>query len=184
MRVLAPSSPPTIVTSFHSKISASHYEWDMYDPFTEALNYALGRLSDVEVDGLPEFKSHIAFVLCNKGVSSDRDLAGSSFKPDIALMSIQDARELYGLDKVDTPDVSGFVGEIAEKTISGSPDWGTMLSAVEVKRKKNISGWAKLEVFGHQDGQVSVIRDADQRLDEKLDDSQPTTREINLLPYE
>ena len=106
MRVLAPSGPPTIATSFQSKISASHYEWDIYDPFTEALNYALGRLSDVEVDGLPKFKSHIVFVLCNKRVSSDRDLGRSSFKPDIALVSIQDARKLYELDDVDKPDVS------------------------------------------------------------------------------
>ena len=176
------------MTAFHSKKSASDYEWNMYGPFTKALNYALGRLSDVEVDRLPEFKSHIAFVLCNKGLSSDRDLAGSSFKPDIALMSIQDARKLYGLDEVDTPDVSQFNDEIAEKTVSGSPGWKTILSAVEVKRKKNTSDWATLEVFSHQDGKVNVIRDVDQRLDEKPDenpeDSQATTREIDLLLYE
>ena len=121
MGVLASSDPPTIVTLFHSKRLASHYEWDVYDPFTEALNYALGHLSDVEVDRLPEFKSHIAFVLCNKGVSSDHNLARSSFKPDIALVSIQDARKLYGLDEVNMPDISQFNNEIAKKTVSGSP---------------------------------------------------------------
>ena len=102
------------MTTFHSKISVSHYEWDMYDPFTEALNYTLGHLSDVEVDGLPKFKSYIVFVLCNKGVSSNCDLAGSSFKPDIALMSIQDAHKLYGLNQVDMLDVFQFIGKIAE----------------------------------------------------------------------
>ena len=184
MSVLASSDPPTIVTSFHSKGSASQYEWNMYGPFTKALNYALGCLSAVEVDGLPGFKSHIAFVLCNKRVSSDRDLAGSSFKPDIALMSIQDARKLYGLDEVDTPDVSQFNDEIAKKTVSGSSDWKTILSAVEVKRKKKTSGWAKLKLFRRQDRKVNVIRDVDQRLDEKRDDSQATTREIDLLSHE
>ena len=78
----------------------------MYLPFAEALNHALEDLSKVQVNGLPGFKTHIAFVPCNKLVSSNRKLPGSRFKPDIVVMLLQDARELHGLETVDTPSVS------------------------------------------------------------------------------
>jgi hypothetical protein len=153
----------------------------MYHPFVEALNNALEQLSGIQVDGLPEFKTDIAFVPCNKRVPSQRSLPGSSFKPDIALMSIQSAREFYELDRLDAPKVSQIISEIGGKSLPGFTGWETILSAVEVKRKKDVSGWASLEVFGQQDRQVGIIQDADQRLDETLDDSQPTTRKLRLL---
>jgi len=153
----------------------------MYLPFAEALNYALEQLSGIQVDGLPEFKSHIAFVPCNKGVKSDRDLRGYLLKPDIALMSIRGACEFYELDQHDAPNVSQFISKIAGKPPSGSTNWKTILSAVEIKRKSDVSGWASFpEAFGQQDRQVSVVQDADQQLDEILDDSQPTTRKIRF----
>ena len=34
----------------------------MYVPFAEAMNHALELLSDIKVDGLTEFKTHVAFV--------------------------------------------------------------------------------------------------------------------------
>ena len=153
----------------------------MYLPLATALNHALEELSEVQANGLPEFKSHIAFVPCDAGVQSDRDLPGSSFKPDVALMSIQDARELHRLDRVDGPKVSRLIDEIAEKPIPCSTSWSTILSAVEVKRKSDMSGWASLREFGQQDRKVGPMRDADQRLDRKLDDSEPTTRKVDLL---
>jgi hypothetical protein len=173
----------TFVTAFHSKLASSNYEWDMYLPFVEALNHALEQLSSIQVDGLPGFKNHIAFVPCNKGVSSRRNLPGSSFKPDIALMSIQGAREIYELDGLDASKASRFASEIAGKSPSGFTGWETILSAIEVKRKKDMSGWAFLEAFGQEDRQVGIIRDADQRLDETLDDSQPTTRKISVFSW-
>ena len=153
----------------------------MYLPLATALNHALEELSGVQANGLPEFKSHIAFVPCDTGVQSGRELPGSSFKPDVALMSIQDARELHRLDRVDGPKVSRLIDEIAEKRIPCSTSWSTILSAVEVKRKSDMSGWASLRAFGQQDRKVGTIRDADQCLDRKLDDSGPTTRKINLV---
>ena len=154
----------------------------MYLPFAEALNYALEQLSGIQVDGLPELKSHIAFVPCNKGVKTDGKPRGPALKPDIALMSIRGACEFYELDQLNVPNVSEFISKIAGNPPSGSTNWNTILSAVEVKRKSDMSGWASLpEAFDRQDREVSVIQDADQQLDEMLDDSQPTTRKIRPL---
>ena len=169
------------MTVFRSELSSSDYEWEMYHPFAEALNYALERLSEIRVDGLPEFKSHIAFVPCNKGVKSDTQSNGYLVKPDIALMPIRGACEFYGLDQLDVPNVSQFISKIAGSPPSGSTNWKTILSAIEVKRKNDVSGWASLpEAFVQQSSQVSIMQDADQGLDETLDDSQPTTRKISL----
>ena len=157
----------------------------MYHPFSEALNYALERLSEIQVDGLPEFKSHIAFVPCNKGVKSDTQSHGYLVKPDIALMSIRGACEFYELDQLDVPNISQFISKIAGNPPSGSTNWKTILSAIEVKRKSDVSGWASLpEAFVQQSRQVSVVQDADKGLDETLDGSQPTTRKISLLSYD
>ena len=151
----------------------------MYLPFADAMNYALERLSNIEVNGLPKFKTHIAFVPCNKRVQSNRATPGSSFKPDIAIMSIQDAYEFHELKQPDTPKLSKFISEIAEKSPSGLTNWGAVLSAIEIKRKKD-ADWAVLGEFDRQNSQVSVVQDADKRLDEKQDDSQPTTRKIDI----
>ena len=151
----------------------------MYLPFAEAMNYALERLSNIEVDGLPGFKTHIAFVPCNRRVQSNRATPGSSFKPDIAIMSIQNAYEFHELERPDAPKLSKFINEIAEKSPSGLTNWGAVLSAIEIKRKKD-ADWAMLKEFDRQSSQVSVIHDANKRLDEKQDDSQSTTRKINV----
>jgi len=155
----------------------------MYLPFAEALNYALERVSNIRVNGLPEFQAHIAFVPCNKRVPSDRNLNGSLFKPDLAIVSLQDAREFYKFESPDAPELSQFVSEIAGDTPPGFTGWKAMLSAVEVKRGKDAAGWVLPKVFDYQDKQVSVVRDADQRLDEKAGDSQSTTRKVNALPW-
>ena len=147
----------------------------MYLPFVEAMNYALECLSDIEVDGLPKFKSHIAFVPCNKGVQSDRDIGGSSFKPDIAIMSIQDACEVYQLDESCVPELSKFTGQISGKSLSGLT-WKAMLSAIEMKRKGvNRAGPSASKRQG------SVIQDTDQQLDEEFVDSQPATCKIDAV---
>lgn len=157
----------------------------MYLPLSKALNYALEDLSNIRVDGLPEFKTHIAFVPCNKGLRSERKLSGSLFKPDIALVSVQDASKPHEFDQPNTPKVSRLISEITGEIPSGSARWKTLLSAVEVKRKKGVSGWAPLGVFGQQDKRVgTATRDVDQWLDEKLDDSPPTTGEIGSSLWE
>jgi len=170
------------MTPSRSKSLPFANERGKYLPFAEALDNALEQLSDIQLDGLPEFKSHIVFVPYSKGVESDCDLHGYSLKPGIALMSIRDACEFYELDQFDAPNVSQFVSKIAGKSPSGSTDWKTILSAIEVERESDASGWASLpEAFGQQGRQVSVMQDADQRPDETLDDSQPTARKIRFL---
>jgi hypothetical protein len=152
----------------------------MYLPFTEAMNYALERLSDIKVEALPDVKEHIAFVPCNKNVKSDRSAPGSSFKPDIAIMSIQDAYEFHELDPTDGSKLSTFITEIKGKSPTGITNWKSVLSAVEIKRRPEAS-WAKLGTFDHQETQVSIIPDVDKWLDERQDESHPVTREIHVL---
>ena len=139
----------------------------MYLPLVGAMNYALELLSEIEVDGLPKFKNHIAFVPCDKGVHSDRAIGGSSFKPDIAIMSIQDAYNLYQLDG--PPELSGFTSQLSEKSPSGFT-WKVILSAIEIKRAN-----------GAPKGQDGVMQDVNERLDVELDGSQPTTCKIDAL---
>ena len=139
----------------------------MYLPLVGAMNYALELLSEIEVDGLPKFKNHIAFVPCDKGVRSDRAIGGSSFKPDIAIMSIQDAYNLYQLGG--PPELSGFTSQLSEKSPSGFT-WKAILSAIEVKRAK-----------GAPKGQDGVMQDVNERLDVELDGSQPTTCKIDAI---
>lgn len=91
------------------------------------------------MDGLPEFKTHIAFVPCSKGVKSDHnsnhDLSGSSFKPNTTPVSVQDTGwDSYESDQPDTLKFSQFISEITGESPSGSTNWKTILSAVEIKR--------------------------------------------------
>ena len=151
MCVLLPPESPTFMAVFPSKLSSSTYEWKMYTPFAEALNHALEQLSGIQVDGLPAFKTHIAFVPCNKGVSADHNLPGSLFKSEIAPMSIQDTYKFYEFDQVDVPNISQLINEIGGKSPSGSISWKTILSAVKIKRKNAVSCWPSLGAFDEQD---------------------------------
>ncbi|KAF9783684.1 hypothetical protein BJ322DRAFT_1109538 [Thelephora terrestris] len=154
------------------KPSSFTHERQMYKPFTEVMNYALEPLSRIEVDGLPKFKSHIAFVPCDKGVKSDCDISGSSFKPDVAVMSIQDAYKLYKLDGSDAPELSKLITEISVNAPSGSPSWKTILSAIEIKRGRGSSK--------HQD---RATQDVDVQFDEELGDSQPVVASTSSVSY-
>ena len=144
----------------------------MYLPLVKFMNYALELLADIKVNGLPKFKNHIAFVPCNKGVQSDRVIGGSSFKPDIAIMSIQDAYNLYQLGG--PPELSKFTSQLSEKSLS-AVTWKVILSAVEVKRAKDQVG------AGVSGGQGNVAQEVGECLDEELVDSQPATCKIDAL---
>ena len=121
----------TFMTVFGSKSLSPTYEPDMYRPFAEALNYAFKCVSNIQVDGLPEFKAHIVFVPCDNPIPSRRE---SLFKPDLVILSLQDARKFHQLEEVDAPDVSRFISEIEGRSLSGLT-WEAVLSAVEVDRK-------------------------------------------------
>jgi len=167
------------MTAFDSKSSSSRYEWDMYSPFADAMNHALEHLSEVQVDGLPEFKTPIVFVPCNRNVSSDRGLPGTAFKPDLAITTLEDARELYGLNELDAPKVSEFIGKISNGSPISSIGWRTILSAVEMKRKRDMWDWTPPGV-----PQSQGMHDPDRLLDDELDTPQPTTRKIDAFPCE
>jgi len=160
----------------------------MYAPLSNALNYGLECLSKIDVEGLPQFGNHIVFVPSDKGIKSDRDLDGSLFKPDIALMKLSTARDFLRIKETRGPSVSRFVSKIPNQTTSNrrppkaslstqvaksnlsknalqaAPSrrisWKDILSAVEVKR---ISGrkWPKLGTFTDEVGPI-VNEDADE----------------------
>ena len=67
---------------------SSGTESAMYTPLSGILNLGLEMVSKIEVDGLPKFKNHIVFIPLNQWVASNRDMPGSSFKPDIGLLSL------------------------------------------------------------------------------------------------
>ena len=160
----------------------------MYAPLSDALNLGLEDVSKIEVDGLPEFQNHIVFVPLDEGVTSDRDLEGSLFKPDLALMSLATACEFRNVKYTRSLRVSQFVGKIPKKTPSkmGLPkavssknvpgnappknhpppsyriSWKDILSAVEVKRGPKKT-WPTLVEFTDV---VSPI--VDSGLDEEL----------------
>jgi len=150
----------------------------MYLPFTQALNRALRDLSKIQVDGLPKFDSHIVFVLCDKAVSSDRGAPGTLFKPDLAVMSLADAWKFHTFPGV--PSISQFVDRTVKGPPSGSINWKTILSVVEMKRRVG-SVWHPLGDFGSRGKQDSVMEDVDWRLDQELDVSQPITRKISAF---
>ena len=173
----SPTPPQSLhfVTVVDSKSSSSLYEQNIYAPFADAMNYALEHLSKIQVDGLPKFKTPIVFVPCDRNVSSERDSPGTAFKPNLAIMTLKDARELYGLDELDAPKVSEFVSKIPKGSPIGSLGWKTILSAVEMKRKRD-----------PRDCPLGALesRDVDQQLDEEPDTSQPTTCKIDAFPFE
>lgn len=147
----------------------------MYQPLTEAMNFALEHLSDIEVAGLPKFKSHIAFVPCNKGVLSNRDKAGSLFKPDLLIMTLQDTYKHHKLDGPDAPRLSEFTSIIAETSTDGSFSWEEVLLAIEVKRTR-APGWLPLTKSKLKGG---AVREKNKWSDAEPSDSQRTICKID-----
>ena len=170
----------------------------MYKPFSEALNYALERLSKIEVEGLPKFKSDIVFVPLDEGVEFDRDLEGSLFKPDIIIMSLDSACRFRNVRDTRTLTVSQFISKIPPKasTKKGSKansssrvGWKDVLSAVEMKRGPK-EGWPLLGHFSETVPQI-ISEGMDEQLLQSRnpnpatpsDVSQSQTRKIHALAY-
>ena len=170
------------MTVFPSEMKKFEYGCEMHRPFAEAMNYTLERLSAVEVDGLPKFESHIVFFPCDRRGVYDRGFGSlfKPFKPDIAVMSIQDAYESHKLIQPDTPNLTRFIREITAKSPSGLPSWGPVLSAIELHSNDGLN-WAELGMFTHRERQVSAVEDVDKQPDEKPDYSQPTIRKIGAF---
>ena len=151
----------------------------MYAPLSAALNLGLEDLSKIDVDGLPKFQNHIVFVPLDEGVTSDRDQPGSSFKPDLALMSLTTACDFRKIKDTRSLKVSQFIDKIPTKARSemGPPEtppskkipknapsksnvlktspshhigWKDILSVVEVKRGSKKT-WPTLGDFTDDD---------------------------------
>ena len=145
----------------------------MYAPLSDALNHGLEALSEIEVVGLPKFQNHIVFVPLDERVRSNRGLEGSSFKPDIVLMSLVTACDFRKIKNAETLQVSQFVSKIPKKVSKMAPPrttakapsknvppqnntpkappsdricWKDILSAVELKRGRNTQ-WPALGNF-------------------------------------
>ena len=164
------------MTAFHSERSTP--EVAAYRPFADIMNHALEQLSEVEVEGLPEFKNHIAFTPCDTRVESDCSVLGSEFNPDVVVMSFQDACGFYGFDKTNPPILSQYITEIEGRVPPKATNWKTVLSAVELKWGLRTKAWPEVKRFTHQKKPVIPIpvRETGERFDEKLDYSRPATR--------
>lgn len=100
----------------------------MYNPLIKAFNYALDRLSELKVPGLPEFGETRRIVFARsdaKCIKSENYLQGS-YKPDIVLVKWDTFKSTY-----QSPG--------AADSESYQPDlvWRNVLSTVEVKRGKS-----------------------------------------------
>jgi hypothetical protein len=171
-----------VLTAFFSRAALLIREQDSYLPLSGAMNYALERLSEIEVDGLPEFKNHIAFVPCKeRAIQTNRITPGSLFKPDIAIMSIEDAYEFYEPGRPYAPKrkLCELMNEISQKAPSGSASWSTVLSVIEIKRGK--ARWASLGVADDKGKQLDPMGDVSDPFDEEQDGSQPVTRKFYLF---
>jgi len=110
--------------------------------FSDVLNYGLECLSEIEVDGLPKFRDHIVFVPFG--------VEGSSFGPDVVLMSLATVCNFHGITDREGLRVSQFVDKITKKAppkavpSKNAPPcrigWEDTYSVVEVKRGQGQEG--------------------------------------------
>ena len=91
----------------------------MYAPLADVLNFGLEQVSNIDVDGLPKFEKHIVFVPLDEGVDSDRDLGGSLFKPDLALMFLTTACTFRRITYSERQGPSQFVTKLKKKPGKG-----------------------------------------------------------------
>jgi len=169
----------------------------MYAPLSDALNYGLECLSEIHVDGLPEFKDHIVFVPSNKDATSDCDLEGSLFEPEVALMRFTTACDLLKIKVTRSLSVSRFVSKVPKTTPERHPQtdptyrigWKDILSPVEVKQYSSRK-WPILETFVNgtasiakedADGELATSQNPDPETSSDITESR--TRKIPTLVY-
>ena len=100
----------------------------MYNPLIKASNYALDRLSEFKVSGLPEFQEtrRIVFACSDAKCIKSKNYLQGSYKPDIVLVKWDTFKSAY-----QSPG--------AADSESHRPDlvWRNVLLTVEVKRSKS-----------------------------------------------
>jgi len=118
-------------TSISSKNEAA-----MYSPLVKAFNYALDRLSELDVPGLPKFHepSQIVFACsATKCIKSESYLQGS-YKPDIVLIKWNTFKRAHKCPGV---AYSGsYESDVCYRSDCDQPrlSWRNILSTLEVKR--------------------------------------------------
>ena len=108
----------------------------MYTPLIKAFNYALDRLSKVDVDGLPKFKKERQIVFARsdaKCIGTETYLQGS-YKPDLILIKWSKFKTEYGYEG--RPYSESYRLDMCCKSGRDKPPlgWCNILSTVEVKR--------------------------------------------------
>ena len=181
-----------------SSHSSTKNERRMYRRFSDALNYGLERLSKIEVDGLPKFRNNIVFVPWG--------VEGSSFEPDVVLMSLATACDLHGITDRESLGVSQFVTKVTKTSSEAIPSknapprrrvgWKYILSAVEVKRSQGQEEtWPVMGNFTDEvpsftnkglDEQLLQSPSSDSETSSDISDistSQSQTRKVHALVY-
>ena len=108
----------------------------MYDPLIKAFNYALDKLSELDVPGLPKFQEGRRIVFAHsdaKFIKSNNHLQ-NSYKPDIILIKWDVFKIAHG-----SPSAAyskSYQSDLCCKSNSEQPvfTWCNVLSTVEVKR--------------------------------------------------
>ena len=108
----------------------------MYVPLIKALNYALERLSEFDVPGLPEFdeKRQIVFARSDaKCIAAENYLQGP-YKPDIILVKWNVFKTAHEYAMATYPE--SYQSSICCKSSASEPilSWRNLLSTIEVKR--------------------------------------------------
>jgi len=172
----------------------------MYAPFSNAFNYGLERLSTIHVHGLPKFKNHIVFVPWGRGLTSNRDLGGSRFQPDIALMPLNTVCNYFNIECRGRRGISQVVNQIPKKVGSKKDNprtlgWGDVYTVVEMKRgPKDEGSWPPLRIFTARVATTETAEIDDNKLFEPRrdlsplaateEDTLPKGRKINVLVCE
>ena len=105
----------------------------MYNPFVRACNYALDKLSKVQVDRLPPCSNdrQIVFVRNHdRSVGSDSHQRESLVRPDIVLLQWENFRKLSGSSSYS----ESYEEEFCTSTLVSRMSWRQIRSTVEFKK--------------------------------------------------
>ena len=107
----------------------------MYEPFVKACNYALHRLSEIQIEGLlacSEEKQIVFVRNHDKTVDSDSHKRKLLLKPDIALIGWETFKQLSNANSNINYSAS-YSSEICTSEQGVKPDWARIRSTVEMK---------------------------------------------------
>jgi len=163
----------------------------MYTPLIKAFNYALYRLSKVDVDGIPKFEEErqIIFAPSDAKYIGTETYLQDSYKPDIILIKWNEFKTEYEYGDRSYPE--SYISDICCKPGRDEPplSWRDILSTVEVKRgdprgtgyegkPKYDGGFTNLQE-DEVVGLPKLPRSAPQKM---VDEEYPTHRCVSIAP--